>query len=437
MAGGILNILAYGAQDLFLTGKPQLTYFKQVWRQYTNFGIESIRQNITGNVDFGNRVTCAISKSADMVHKMILQVTVPAVAQTSGSGAVRWVDRLGHALVKSYSLEISGHVIDYQYGEWLEIWTQLTLPASKAAGYANMIGHVTSLHTSATNANYTLYVPLQLWFCQDPSLSLPLVSLQNADVKVFIEFRQLSELLIQQTSTDVFTGSMVDAAIYADMIYLDELERQRFSTGTHEYLINQLQLSGPDPLSVTVSNTTVNFSHPVKMLAWVVQRDEMATNGQYFNFTTTLQNRSVASGTFADPIDLLDGGANQGTTNSPVYAAGTIAMSKLVLNSKDRMDSREGGYFNRVQPYQWFDRIPSSPGIYVYSFALNPVDAAQPSGSINFTKLDNAVLYQSYESSLFNVNSDGTTPVVRISVYALNYNLFRVYKGQAGVGFVT
>lgn len=173
MTGGLLQLCAYGAQDVYLTGQPQITWFKMVYRRYTNFGMESISQQFSGSPDFGRRVTCTIARTGDLLNRVYVQATLPKLNSSLGSpGRVRWVDKVGHALIDSYELRIGGQSIDKQYGEWLEIWNQLTLPEAKVMGYNRMIGHVNSLHYDATADDYTVYVPLQFWFCRNPGLSL-------------------------------------------------------------------------------------------------------------------------------------------------------------------------------------------------------------------------------------------------------------------------
>ena len=199
MSGGLLQLVAYGAQDLYLTGNPQITWWKLVYRRYTNFAIESIPQTFSGNVDFGKRVTCTIARNGDLINRIYLEVTLPQVATTASSSAtsvsrVRWVDRVGHALIDSYELLIGGQSIDKQYGEWLEIWTQLSLAPGKLGAYNRMIGHTTALHSDATVNEYTMFIPLQFWFCRNAGLSLPLIALQYHDIKINVQFNPLSAL---------------------------------------------------------------------------------------------------------------------------------------------------------------------------------------------------------------------------------------------------
>ena len=436
MTGGLMQLVAYGAQDVYLTGNPQVTWFKLIYRRYTNYSMESISQGFTGNTDFGRRVTATISRNGDLLHKVFLQVTLPAVACVAQThSAVRWCDRVGHALISSYELEIGGAKIDKHYGEWLEIWTQLTLPASKLGGYNRMIGHVTTLHARADLNPYTLYVPLQFWFCKNIGLSLPLVALQFHDVKINVEFSSMSSLLIQEDTADVFTGSLSDCSLYCDYIFLDSDERKRFAQSSHEYLIDTLEFNGNESVVNAITNVQLTFNHPVKFLTFVVQKDEYVTSNygtldkthnQGFNYTTQLQSRATVNTTFDEPIDILDSGA----VGSGV---GPVQKMKLVLNGHDRFTVRPGDYFNLVQPYSYWPTSPSSPGIYCYSFCLSAAEA-QPSGSCNFSRIDTAVMQLQFNPSLF-IDSVSQTVGAHFRCYANNINVLRVMGGMSGLAF--
>ena len=261
---GLISLVAYGSQDLYLTGNPQITFWKVVYKRYTNFAMESVPQPLTGNVDFGQRFSAVISRNVgDLAHKSLLQLTIPVLtsAQTA-LGTVRWVDKLGHAIIDWYELVIGGTTIDHQYGEWLEIYSQLTLPPSKLPAYNRMIGHTTTLLSSATTSSAILYIPLQFFFCQTPGLALPLVSLQYHDVRINFQLKPLEELIIQTNPIDVFQGSIVDATLYVDYIYLDVQERQQFAARRHEYLITQVQYNGAEPV---IQTTTTNPASNSKM----------------------------------------------------------------------------------------------------------------------------------------------------------------------------
>ena len=429
MAGGLMQLIAYGAQDIYLTGNPQITWFKFVYRRYTNFSLESVQQQFASNADFGSRVTCTISRNADLLSRLYIQCTIPALKSSlSAPSRVRWVDKLGHALIKSYELMIGGQSIDCQFGEWLEIWNQLTLPESKKTGYNRMIGHVPSLHTDATASSYCISVPLQFWFCKNPGLAIPLIALQYHDIKLNVQFAKLSELIIQQNPTDVFTGSIPDMSVYADYIYLDSDERRRFAQAAHEYMIEQVQIINNEPITSMNKSITFYLSHPVKFFAFVAQKNEYLANNlnQQFNYTTSLQPRvtyDTLTGTFDESIEYQD-----------LNGVGPLIDAKLVLNGHDRFSTRQGQYFNAVQPFQHFSSIPTSPGIYLYSFALTP-ESPQPSGACNFSRLDTAVLACTFDPTVL-VDSNFNTVNATFRAYAVSVNVLKIYKGIAGTVWV-
>lgn len=168
MGGGLMQLVAYGAQDIYLTGNPQITFWKVVYRRHTNFAMESIEQTFNGTADFGKRVTCTISRNGDLIHRVYLQVTLPAVSCNVGSSSAcfRWVNYVGHVLINNVEVEIGGQRIDKHYGDWLNIWNELTQEPGHQVGYDNMVGNtiaLTGTGLSGTEAT-TLYVPLQFWF---------------------------------------------------------------------------------------------------------------------------------------------------------------------------------------------------------------------------------------------------------------------------------
>ena len=153
-----MQLVAYGAQDVYLTGNPQITFWKVTYRRHTNFAMESIEQTFNGQADFGRRVTCTISRNGDLAYRTYLQVTLPEINQgmkntlPSGSGALvtsgvyaRWLDFPGEQIVSQVEVEIGGQRIDRQYGDWMHIWNQLTLSKEQERGYYKMVGNTTQL----------------------------------------------------------------------------------------------------------------------------------------------------------------------------------------------------------------------------------------------------------------------------------------------------
>jgi hypothetical protein len=525
MAGGLMQLVAYGAQDVFLTGTPEITFWKVSYRRHTNFAMESIEQTFSGQADFGRRVTCTISRNGDLAYRTYLQVTLPQIDQdmkgTSGAVYARWLDFIGEQLVAQVEVEIGGQRIDRQYGDWMHIWNQVTLSKEQQAGYYKMIGNTTQL-TYITDPGFanvsgpcaaaggpaqvcaprnalpetTLYVPLQFWFCRNPGLALPLIALQYHEVKINIDFRPIGECLWAVKSLSETTGtqsvsqayqqSLVAASLYVDYIFLDTDERRKMAQNPHEYLIEQVQFTGDESVGSSSNKIKLNFNHPCKELVWVVQPDAnvdycasleggqtlyKTLGAQPFNYTDAIDALPNALHAFggadqtsgADAFISTDGNVFQmadagaasaggvaswnGATDagSSLSDAGTFVLAetaldmhcwgenpvvtaKLQLNGQDRFSEREGSYFDVVQPFQHHTRAPDA-GINVYSFALRP-EEHQPSGSCNFSRIDNAVLQL--------VLSSGTVSGVntaKVRVYAVNYNVLRVMSGMAGPAY--
>jgi hypothetical protein len=326
-----MQLVAYGAQDVYLTGNPQITFWKVTYRRYTNFAIESIEQTFNGQADFGRRVQCTISRNGDLAYRTYLQVTLPEINQLMGVGTysvanntgvyARWLDFPGEQLIAQVEVEIGGQRIDRQYGDWMHIWNQLTMTAEQQRGYFKMIGNTTQL-TFITDPSFadvdgpcdsqaprqvcaprnalpetTLYVPLQFWFCTNPGLALPLIALQYHEVKINLDIRPIDECLWAVTTlscnTNPTTGqagqytpgkavpasiaynqSLVAASLYVDYVFLDTDERRRMAQNPHEYLITQLQFTGDESVGSSSNKIKLNFNHPVKELIWVVQPDQ-------------------------------------------------------------------------------------------------------------------------------------------------------------------
>lgn len=304
MGGGLMQLVAYGAQDVYLTGNPQITFWKVTYRRYTNFSVESIEQTFNGQADFGRRVQCTISRNGDLCYRTYLQVTLPEIDKSAATHA-RWLDFPGEQLISQVEVEIGGQRIDRQYGDWMHIWNQLTVSSEQQRGYFKMVGNTTQL-TFITDPNFedvdspcvdagvrqvcaprnslpetTLYVPLQFWFCTNPGLALPLIALQYHEVKINLDLRPIDECLWAVTSLEstgeaaktAYSQSLVAASLYVDYIFLDTDERRRMAQNPHEYLITQLQFTGDESVGSSSNKIKLNFNHPVKELIWVVQPD--------------------------------------------------------------------------------------------------------------------------------------------------------------------
>jgi hypothetical protein len=285
--GGLIQLVAAGAQDVYLTGNPQITFFRTVYRRHTNFALETIQNTFVGGASFGGRVSLAISRTADLVSKTYVRVVISgATAPCEGKWA--WVPNLGHALLESVELTIGGQRVDYHTSDWYQLWNELTKQTTQERGYNNLIGNTTALTTLANSHTDTvLYIPLQFFFCRHVGQALPLIALQYHEVKIDIQFAQLNNLLISTgfaPGTDVGSQlglKIVDATIECGMIYLDTDERRRFAQSSHEILIEQVQYTGAESARGTKA-TQITMNHPVKELIWGVHTGRMANvTGSY------------------------------------------------------------------------------------------------------------------------------------------------------------
>ena len=282
MGGGLMQLVAYGAQDVYLTGSPQITFFKIIYRRHTNFSVEPIPQTFTGNSDFGRTVTCTINRNGDLITNMYTMINLRNVASTGDKWG--YVRRLGLAIVQHYKIEIGGSKIDEQYGDWLNIWWELSHKVGQERGFARMVGDVPELTTidASEKPSYTLYVPLQFWFNRHNGLALPLIALQYHDVRVTIDFRQASQCVNKETVMDIEPSvSMAEASLIIDYVYLDSEERKRFAQASHEYLIEQLQFTGSETLTSTNNKYRLNFNHPCKFLVWAPHLEKYSTRTEY------------------------------------------------------------------------------------------------------------------------------------------------------------
>ena len=431
MGGGLIQLVAYGAQDAYLTGNPQITFFKSVYRRHSNFSMENIECLFNGKVGFGQRVVCPLPRNGDLIHKMYLKMTVSKLSE-SPIGNHDYRNFLAYRLVEYISIEIGGQEIDKQYREWMFIWNELTIPTGKKEGFYKMIlagGHLyqTFAPLRGNSNDETLYLPLNFWFCRNPGLALPLIALQYHEVKIIVKFAENTGFIysLQNSSYNALSPNTAypqpnfNASLFVDYIFLDTDERRRFAQLSHEYLIEQVQYNGNDVIDTDSQksyNIPIRFNHPVKELIWLVTALDTSTNWINISEDTTLEGFLEE-----DNVHMLKN-------------------VKLILNGHDRFSEREAKYFESVQTYQHHTNSPFYARIlptylselYIrynygcYSFALRP-EEHQPSGTLNFSRIDSAVL---------NVT---TNPIsygeYKLHLFGHSYNVLRVMSGMGGLAF--
>jgi len=456
MGGGLLQLVAYGAQDAYLTGNPHITFWKILYKRHTNFAIEAFRVNFTGAPVYGQRLVAVVNRNADLIWNTYVEITLPDTTgpdlPTAESNAddIYWSAgarrRLGYLMLQQIEVEIGGQIIDRHYGEWLYLWETLTTNFDKAIKLDAVLGgaYNKTFSTSLTCGGRppVLYVPLQFWFNRNPGLALPLIALQYHEVRFNITLQDAVNLVsTNSNNTSAITVAkaaaalppLKDMALYIDYVYLDVDERRRFAQESHEYLIEQLQYEGQEQITTSSARIDLTLNHPVKELIWVFQ-----------------DARKTDCGAVGNIPDAFTGDAN--STSTQLFSYDDIVnRCRLQINGQDRFDERYGDYFWKVQPLQHHTGGAFGPimratttstsitpatanPINVYSFAIQP-EEHQPSGSCNFSRIDNATLvFDSVTSGSAGTFPSKTYPY-NFRMYAVNYNIFRIMSGMGGLAY--
>lgn len=435
MGGALVQLAAYGSQDVYLTTNPDITFFKAVYRRNTNFSMESIIQLIDGNINFGGNITIVIARNGDLLGDMTMEVCLPQVSNYVNSPSsysyLGWIQGVGNYLIKNATVEIGGQQIDEQYGVWMDIWSQLNLSESQTNGYGSMVGKSFSQaqwqpYDVTYEPGSRLQVPLLFWFCRNPGLAIPLIALQYHEIRIKITFEQFKNLIVAVNNGNYVTPTLNGITpplntnntfkIWNTYYFLDTVERRKFAQNPHEYLIEQVQSQSGNVTSLTQENQIrVNLNHPTKELIWIFQRNGTSAPLNDFSIGTNI----IPNGT---PSQF-----------APLYNF------KLILNGTDRFKERNGEYFRLVQNYNHHSRIPNNY-IYTYSFSLRP-EEHQPSGTCNFSRIDTC-LFNFYlrNTTTSPGNIDGSplqdyTELPAYYIFAPSYNILRIMGGMGGLAY--
>jgi len=434
MGGGLMQLVAYGAQDIYLTGNPQITFFKVVYRRHTNFSIEAILQTFDGSAGTtGGLRTSTISRNGDLVYRLWLECVLKPTDITAPENTyTNWTNNTGHALIDFCEIEIGGQTMDKHTGHWLDIWNELTdHEESEWIGLNKHSAKNAYLKSGSLTGTspIKLYVPLKFWFCRNPGLALPLIALQYHEVKFNLKTRGLYALVNSDVSpTLVPNTDSIKVDLWADYIFLDTDERRRFAQVTHEYLIEQLQYSSQNNLLTDV-NFLLEFNHPVKEVIWVLPHKRSQDSG----VLSSIIDATILPGPYIPNEDLsMNDYFNYNASQSKkatenIYGVESyegFGTAVLKLNGRERFKERSASYFRLCQPLQAEHKIPTKH-IYCYSFALQP-EEHQPSGTCNFSRVDNVYL------ELKSVND---YEYVKLNVYVINYNVLRIMSGMAGIAY--
>lgn len=443
--GGLLQLVAKGKQDMFLTGNPQISFFKMVVRRHTNFATESMPMYFDGTPNFGQRITCLVPRRGDLLGRVYLDVTLPPIRDTSGN-VLSYTNSVGHALIQEVSFEVGEQEIDRQTGEWMEIWTQLTTPDSQRSALNEMIGRVepfnlVGITPGPSSEGLKLTIPLHFYFCRNPGLYLPLIALQYSPIRINITLRPLQQLFwvpppqgqsqegwMPACSVQVdCTTQIVNMMMWGEYVYLDVDERRHFVNKSHEYLIEQVQYTPPFSMTAQQNTATisVDFNHPLKEFMFMIQRDAMIQRNEWFNYS----NLAIGEITPAFILPYIASNAAGGRLD-------ILQSARLQLDGNDRFAARGPNYFRLTQPYEHHTATPVNSYLYNYSFALRPEDI-QPTGTMNASRIDSIV----WQIDTNPVLTNPRLPLwqqrgsCRVMIYGHNYNVFRVINGFGGLVF--
>jgi len=429
-----MQLVAYGAQDVYLTGNPNVTFFQAVYKRHTNFAMENIEQVVNGSAANSGRLSVTIARNGDLIGDMYMELT-----PTSGLSAPNRVWAAERA-VQDVELTIGGQRIDKHYQRWWRLYAELYLDDAKKAEW----GKLTTVEGTVDSQSDKVILPLIFFFNRNPGLALPLIALQYHEVR--LDFDLSAEF-------ETYFGTSA-VKVWGNYVYLDTEERRRFAQKGHEYLIEQVQHTGADTIGIATSKTVrLSYNHPVKELVWCV--NESKTSGatgqlnELFAFCKSPANlvcvsdlneglAGTASNVFVQPhhcgAPMLQVGANAGgaafcesaTTSTSNLSVGPVSTMKLILNGQDRFKEQTGRYFNQYQPYKHHSGNPMA-GVYSYSFALQP-EEHQPTGTCNFSRIDNAQVQ-------LGLKSGETAATSSLNMFAVNYNVLRIQSGMGGLAF--
>ena len=428
MAGGLMQLVAYGAQDVYLTGNPKVTFFQAVYKRHTNFAMENIEQTVNGSAGDSGRLSVTIARNGDLIGDMYIELNAKAGLSSNTSGGLSscWA---AERAIKDIELSIGGQRIDKQYQLWWRLYSELNMDEAKKATYGKMTTN------PVPDAAGTVFLPLLFFFNRNPGLYLPLIALQYHEVRLDFD---LSAEFSGYTDGQTFK-------VWGNYVYLDTEERRRFAQKGHEYLIEQVQHTGSDSVNAgATKQVRLSYNHPVKELVWCFNNGA-TSNASTWNFTSNVDNTAVVLS--CDPHGEVSNACvpiAQGT-GCPMYAAGAslaqwcedgavtpgttsvgpLETFKLILNGQDRFKEQSGKYFNQVQSFNHHSGCPY-PGVYSYSFALKP-EEHQPTGTCNFSRIDNAQVQVALKAAA----SNSTT----LNMFATNYNVLRIQSGMGGLAF--
>ena len=457
-----MSLLAVGAQDQYLTASPEMSYFKQVIKRTTNFSMESIRQVFLTKPSLSpstvQSFTCRIGRHGDLLGQMYLAFTLPDI-YSDETLQFRWIRNLANHMILRYYVSVDTQVIDTRWGDWMDVWNELSMSSDRKYGYDKMIGNtedfivprsmnprvllqnnrlIYSVYPAATSTTpsipgRTFYLPLEFWFTKNPAVALPLISLQYQNIDVTVEFRNVEELYQvyhpeqarwvspmhyrtlhprnqDKVGIEKFlsfggdtTSPSIDLNAYLEcnFYFLDTPERSYIAATNMDYVVDRVYREQFYGLAKGANIIELVLSNPVKEMVFVLRRSDVNLHNEWSNFTAHYP---------------MDG-------RFP-----TLQTAKIIWNGVDRIEEKPAEYFNMLQPYQHHTSQPRD-GIYSYSFSLYP-EKMQPTGTFNASMISkinlalNTTWYDDFDA-------------YECIVFTTYYNVFRIMGGNGGMVFAS
>ena len=493
MGIGLLILVQVGKQNLYLSGQPEITYFKIAYKRYTNFSIEPTPQYFKTTPDFGRKCTINVGRNADLLSNCYLYVELPNImmenyaTNASSVKSFAWVNKIGLALINYVEIEIGGTILDRQYGDWLNIWHELTVSSGLRDSYNKMIGNYSDLTSfTKTKLSTILYIPLAFWFCLDSGLALPLIALTHHDIKIHVEFNNMNVCYNLSPSYyitvadsyclyqpgEMFYQIYKNNKIVGEFVYFDPINMNLyynpikgvFQVPTTQNDINYI-LTGMKTnanMNILAASVVVKdsdyflFNQPSLINAYILtnyiyldnfERSIFMNNSQQYlvPIIQTLPDQTIYSINAIYKLPLfnpvkfiawrlclqsninINDQFNYTTFPFTTDVENLINTNLLVINSTNRIDLNDTEFYTRIQKYQ-YNLLNKQKGIYSYSFALNP-KSIEPSGGLNFSKIDDAYIQLSLNNIVNYQNP------VTMKAYGIQFNLFRTSHGIGGLAF--
>jgi hypothetical protein len=396
MSPGILQLQSTGVQDIYLTKDPQINIFKYNYYRYVNFATESVSLPLNENPNFGKSFSCNIPKKGHLLSKLYLHLKLPPIVKKNGQYAC-WTDGLGYGIFEdAIELEIGGVVVDRLYPVFLDMWDELIYSPQDTAR-KSMILKSDTWRSTIRNAEIgnDLLIPLPFWFTKNLGSSLPLLSILKQDIKINFKLRRFDEC-INYDGDEPDPVKIVDASLFTEYIFLDDIILQTFLKERHQYIVDQVQFNGEEGISAgsTNFNSVLKFNNPVKeLLLCAIDKTSLLTNN-LFNYSRASDE---------EPLILEIG---------------------MLLDGKRRFDNFPEYYYRNVLPDTVHSYI-STKYMYCIPFSKKPEDN-QPTGSINMSRFNDVVIPLKMNSG---------NPESILHVYAISYNILTIDKGVLSFEF--